>query len=54
MPPTTDCAAGYVCITNISQCLQWCKMPGGTCTSGTCQAVTSPPVVNGVTYGVCH
>lgn len=58
-----SCNPGLDCVTlnpGGNQCRPTCVCPGGNCAagtcpggSGTCRAYTSPPVIGGVTYGVC-
>ncbi len=51
-----DCAPGYTCVVNGSSydCQQWCRIGGSDCPAGkTCMMLTSPPIIKGVTYGVC-
>jgi hypothetical protein len=49
---TLLCKAGYACNGTPGACSQWCKQPGGTCTTGTCAA--GGEVVNGQSYSICE
>lgn len=58
-----SCNAGLDCVTlnpGGNQCRPTCVCPGGNCAAGTCpggtgscRGYTMPPVIGGVTYGVC-
>jgi hypothetical protein len=50
--PTT-CAPGYVCLTDNS-CAHWCRVGMSDCPTGSCANLQTPPVINGVTYGICQ
>ncbi|HUQ01057.1 MAG TPA: hypothetical protein VM261_01120 [Kofleriaceae bacterium] len=59
----SSCNPGFDCVTlnpGGNQCRPSCACPGGNCAagacpggSGSCRAYTNPPVIGGVTYGVC-
>ena len=49
----TTCAPGYVCLTDNS-CAHWCRVGMSDCLTGSCGNLQTPPVINGVTYGICQ
>jgi hypothetical protein len=54
---TNDCAAGFGCVNPGTgfRCLHYCvRSSGAGCPSGTtCRALSNPPILGGVEYGVC-
>jgi hypothetical protein len=53
---SSDCKAGYGCLNNGNSnvCVQWCDMSDfSACGGAGCQALQTPILVDGVTYGVC-
>ncbi len=51
-----DCAPGFFCpVPTISQCVQFCALPGGFCEGGyTCRRFHEPVVVGSQEYGYCY
>jgi hypothetical protein len=49
------CAPGYCCTTD-NKCIPWCRVGfNADCSDGsTCQNFSTPPVIGGVTYGLCE
>ena len=54
----TDCAGGYACFGaagGVGSCLHWCNLGTGIGCSGLelCEALVTPVLIGGVSYGVC-
>lgn len=51
-----DCQRGLDCVITgaSSTCAPFCKVSGGTCTTGSCMSHTPALTINGVEYGTCQ
>jgi hypothetical protein len=51
----TECKPGDVCVQQgaVYTCAPWCRIGMNDCTSGTCNAFSMPPTVDGQQYGYC-